>query len=246
MRRKANLIAALAVTASVIVIFANGSHCQEVSPAANENGGMGYSMFGRSVLDVSDLSAKLEAKGFSGMSDNFFSVGGGGHSIINNRFIIGGEGHTLLGEDNNGSTYKTSITAGYGFFDLGYVAYSVKDLRIYPLLGIGGGGINLKIAENITSLSFDEVLDNPKRTSELSTGGFLLNFALGVDYLLAFGENEKGRGGLLFGIRAGYTLAAFKGSWMMDDVEISGVPEMGITGPYIRFLFGGGGIGKIE
>jgi len=158
--------------------------------------------------------------------------------------IIGGEGHGLIGGEATSDSYKTSIGAGYEFFDFGYIVYSAKGLSVYPLLGLWGGGMSLKIVERGTAPSFDDVLDNPKRSAELSTGGFLLNLALGTDYLLKLGGDEKGEGGLVSGICIGYTFAPIKGSWEMDGIEISGGPEIGITGPYIRLMIGGGGSGK--
>jgi hypothetical protein len=244
MYRKVKMIATLTILMIVSILFTNISQAQEIAPIAKESGAVGYSMFGRSIIDIKDLNAKLESKGYSEIPDNFFSVGGGGHGIINNRFIIGGEGHSLLGGKATSGNYTSSIYVIYGFFDLGYVVYSINDFRVYPLLGIGGGVMNLKITERLTSLSIDDVLDNPLRGVEISTGGLLLDLALGMDYLLKFGGDEKGRGGMILGLRAGYTISPFKGSWKMDEIEISGAPEIGITGPYIRLMLGGGAIGK--
>jgi hypothetical protein len=122
--------------------------------------------------------------------------------------------------------------------------YSTEDLRVYPLLGLGGGGMSLNIVERGTSPSFDEVLDDPKRDVELSTGGFLLNLALGTDYLLKLGGDEKEESCFIFGLRTGYIFAPIKGNWEMDGVDISGGPDVGITGPYIRLMIGGGGFGR--
>ena len=244
MYEKVKIVTALTAVVVLNILFANIAQGQEIAPGVKEGGGMGYSMFGRGTIDIKALNSKLESKGYSTLSDNFFSVGGGGHGIINNRLIIGGEGHSLLGKEVTSGNYKSSMHIGYGFLNLGYIVYSVKELRVYPLIGLGAGGMNLKIVEDVTSLSFDEVLDDPKRKIELSTGGFLLNLALGIDYLLKFAEDEKGKAGMTFGLRAGYTFSPFKGAWTMDELEIAGAPEMGITGPYIRLMIGGGGIDK--
>ena len=158
--------------------------------------------------------------------------------------IIGGECHALVSEETTSVHHTTRIGVGYGLFDLGYIVYSSKDVRVYPLIGLGGGGLSLRIVEEETSLSFDEVLDNPRRSAELVTGGFLVNLALGVDYLLQLNEDERGRGGLVFGLRAGYTLSPVKGDWNLDEVAISGGPDMGITGMYVRLMIGGGGFSK--
>ena len=241
---KGNLANVLIVVAVASILFATTSQSQGLAQRAREGGGMGYSMFGWGTLDIGALNSRLERKGYSSMSDNFFSVGGGGHGIINNKVILGGEGHGLLGEEVTSGNYKNSVYVGYGFFNVGYIVYSKKQLRLYPLLGLGGGGMNLKIREKPVSLSFDDVLNDPERSVELSTGGFLLSFAVGMDYLLILGEDEEGKGGLVFGLRAGYNLSPFESGWEMDEIEISGAPEMGITGPFIRLMFGGGGFEK--
>lgn len=232
-----------ALTMGVVVIasifLCNITEAQEVTTSAKEGGGRGYFMFGGKIIDIKSLNSRLERKGYSKLSDNFISLGGGGHGIIG-RVIIGGEGHGLIGRETTSGSYKTSIGAGYGFFNFGYIVYSSKRLSVYPLLGLGGGGMSLEIIER-EPISFDEVLDNPKRSAELSICGFLLNLALGIDYLLKLGGDEKGEGGLVFGLRIGYTLTPIKGSWEMDGIDISGGPEIGITGPYIRLMIGGGG-----
>jgi len=244
MRTKSKRSAAFTLILCISLLYGHFIQGQEITSASSEKGGVGYSMFGRSILDLGDLNSTLENNGYPAMSENFFSVGGGGHGIINNRWIIGGEGHTLLGEEATHENYKQSITGGYGFFDLGYILFSIKDLRVYPLLGLGGGGMNLKIREDITSISMDNILDNPGRGAELTTAGFLFNLGGGIDYLFTFGKDEITRGGMFLGIRAGYTISAFKGKWMMDGIEITGAPETGIKGPYIRIMIGGGAITK--
>lgn len=242
MRKKVKTIATLTMVAVIGLFSVSVAQGQEIRADAKEGGGRGYFMFGSSIIDIKALNSRLENKGYSKLSDNFISFGGGGHGIIN-RVIIGGEGHGLIGKETTSGSYKTSLSAGYGFFNLGYLVYSKGDLHVYPLLGLGGGGMSLKIVER-GAPSFDEVLDDPKRSAELSTGGFLLNVALGTDYLLKLWGDEKGEGGLVFGLRIGYTFAPIKGDWEMDGIDISGGPKVGITGPYIRLMIGGGGIGK--
>jgi len=236
----------IALTMGAVVIFSVFlcaiAQAQETTVRDKEGGGRGYFMFGGNIIDIKRLNSKLESKGYSKLSDNFISFGGGGHGIIR-KVIIGGEGHGFTGRETTSGNYKTSIGAGYGFFNVGYLIYKTGAINIYPILGLGGGGIGVKIIEKGTP-SFDEVLDNPKRSAELSTGGFLLNLALGTDCLLKLGGDEKGGGGLVFGLRIGYTFAPIKGDWEMDGIDISGGPDIGITGPYIHLMIGGGGFGK--
>ena len=231
------------ITFLIITLFlfisANNAYSQELKHRGRMGGGRGYFMFGFNNLDIKNLNTALENKGYSKLSDNFLSFGGGGHGIIN-RFIIGGEGHGLIGEEANSENYKSSLSVGYGFFDFGYIVYSIGGLNVYPLLGIGGGGITLKISEKVPP-SFDAILDNPKRGVEISTGGLLLNIAVGADYLLNLGDRKWGNGGLVFGLRIGYTYSPIKSDWQFEEGSISDGPETGITGPYLRLMIGGGG-----
>lgn len=243
MNKKIKIIINLTMVAMMGFLTFSLAQSQETRIAVKKRGGMGYFMFGGSIIDINSLNSRLENKGYSKLSNNFISFGGGGHGIIN-KVIIGGEGHGLIGKETTSGNYKTSLNCGYGFFNLGYIIYSTRNFNIYPLLGLGGGGMSLKIVERGTP-SFDEVLDNPKRSTELSTGGLLIHLSVGTDYLLkkvcGCGEGE---GGLVFGLRVGYILAPFKGDWEMDGLDISEGPEIGITGPYIRLMIGFGGFGK--
>ncbi len=240
---KAKLGTTLMIVVIVSMLFTNKSQAQEIIPGIRLKGVMGYFMTGGNKLDIKSLNSRLKNNGHSNISDEFISIGGGGHVIIN-KVIIGGEGHWLIGKEETGGGYNNSINSGYGLLNLGYLIYSTPKLRVYPLIGLGGGGSRLKIAEKETSRSFDDVLDNPKRRTELFTGSFLLNLAIGTDYLLKLTENEMGEGGLVFGIRAGYTFSPLKGDWYQGSTELSGAPEMGITGPYLRLMIGFGGIAK--
>ena len=240
MNKKIKLVATLIIFIVEGMIITNISYGQEIKADAKESGGMGYSMLGSSFLNMSDLNALLENNGYSAISGSFFSVGGGGHGIINNKWIIGGEGHSLLGGSETSGNYINSLIIDYGFLDLGYIIYSFGDLRVYPLLGLGAGGMKFKISENLTSITFDDILTTPARNSEISKSGFLLNLAIGTDYLLSFAKTETERGGMLFGLRAGYCISPFKGHWEMGDIDVSGVPDFGFSGPYIRIMIGGG------
>lgn len=206
-------------------------------------GGAGGFMFGADRVDFGGLNDKLKAKGFEELEAGNFLFGGGGYGIVGGKLLLGGEG-AGFSQDISSDTLKASVGGGYGFFDLGYVVYSRGGLRIFPFLGIGGGGVNIRIVEKGIVPTFDEVLDDPGRELVLSTGSILFQVALGVDYFISVGEDEKGKGGLLFGLRAGYTFAPSRADWKMRDRDVLGGPDVRLTGPYVCLIFGGGGMGK--
>ena len=229
-----------------VLLFAAVSRAQESAPEVKETGAMGYSIFGNSMIDIDNLNARLESNGYTKLSESYFCVGGGGHSIINKRWIIGGEAYSLLGEDITSAGFKGSTYTFQGFANIGYIILAKKGISVYPLLGLGGGAMTLTLSEKAAAYSFDDVLTDPRRGTTLTAGGFLINLALGMDYYLKLGENAEGNGGFLFGVRAGYILAPSKSGWAMFDNELSGAPEISMTGPFVRIIFGGGGFEKTE
>ncbi|MBM4176006.1 MAG: hypothetical protein FJ213_07515 [Ignavibacteria bacterium] len=239
---KKSIQAKTIITILLSIVLCTTAFSQEETISKDDAGGRGFFMLGWSMMNLDELNTKLENRGYSKLSDNFISFGGIGYGMIGS-ILLGGHGNALSGKEIVSGVYKTSMSAAYGFFDLGYLLYSDGAINVYPLIGIGGGSMSLKIFEN-KILSFDEILDNPKRSVELSTGGFLINAALGADYLFQLGEDERGKGGIAVGIRAGYIFAPLKGDWKMNEIEITGSPNLGITGPYIQFMIGGGGFSK--
>lgn len=242
MGREHGLAVLCVVLTTSMTLISGVSHGQSLKGGVRQSGGGGYFMVGSSVIDIKELNSRLEAKQYSKLSDKFVSFGGGGHAIMG-RLIIGGEGHGLIGKGTATGDYKVSFNAGCGFFDLGYIVYSRRGLSLYPFLGIGGGGMSLKIVDRQTP-TFDEALENPRRGTELASGSMLLNLSIGADYLFNLGGEQDAEGGLLLGIRAGYTFAPIKGEWKTDESTVSGGPEVGVEGPYLRLAIGGGGSAK--
>jgi hypothetical protein len=199
-------------------------------------------MFGVHWLDVSELNDELQSGGLATFDSAVFTYGGSGHGFIGDRIIIGGEGHGFSQESSN-STYVQRLSGGYGFFNAGYVLFDRWNLRLYPMAGIGGGAVTLRISE-IASLTFDDIIANPAREVQVSTGGFLAQIGGGLDYFLVLNETDEERSGLVLGARVGYTFPFSKADWSMGTQNIIGGPDLGIEGLYVRFMVGGGAVEK--
>ncbi|MCR4440364.1 MAG: hypothetical protein QHJ34_14015 [bacterium] len=206
-------------------------------------GGHGYFYIGSSMVDLDKLNATLKTSQYPEFSNRLFSMGGGGHAFFN-RLVLGGQGQALISKSTDvsvaGTPYKASLSAGIGFFDIGYLLTPRGNLKIYPMLGIGGGGLELAIEEKQPP-SFEQILAHPNRSTRLSAGLFLVNLALGADCLVLTRQDKEGMGGLVLGIEVGYTYTPFAGGWQADEVDISGGPDASLNGPYLRLKIGGGG-----
>ena len=203
-------------------------------------GGGGGFLCGMNRVDLTHLKAELRNKGFGSLKSKNTFFGGSGYGLIKGKIIIAGEGGGFT-QEVVGDTAKARLSGGYGFFDVGRVIFSKGGWRLFPFIGIGGGGFNLRIVERGPIPKFDELLQNPGREVNLTAASFLFNFGIGLDYWLVIGEDEGGEGGLLFGMRAGYIISPSNADWKMADTDVLGGPDIRLSGPYIHLIFGGAG-----
>ncbi len=201
--------------------------------------GIGYFMIGTASVDLSDLNAALRTAGYPKLSGRFLSMGGGGLSFVGN-LVIGGEGSGLFNSSVTGNGNKISLSGGYGIFEMGYMLFKTKKASLYPLLGIGGGGLNLTITEQNLSASFSELLKDPTGNVQFSSAAFLMDLGLGGHCLLGVKEKKGRVGGFLVGFRLGYLVAPFSQNWKLSDVSVLNAPKTVFSGPYFMITLGGG------
>jgi hypothetical protein len=224
---------------AICVIIHTASVSAQELAIAHKTEGRGFFAVSREKVDVSKLDASFTGNGYKIFSDQFFSLGGLGYSVRKN-LILGGEGYALWGQKVNSKGYNITAGGGYGLFNIGLVIHHKNDCNLYPFLGVGGGALSVKIMEAGVP-SFEEVLANPKRGSQLSVGGFMLSIGFGMDKIIKKKKRRNGEGGMALGMRVGYNFTPVTGDWVFDEELISGGPSLGIKGPYVRLLIGGGG-----
>jgi len=231
------------VALSIATLFAGFGIAVADSFRDDLHGGQGYFMIGWSALDLQRLNDALAPSGYPHFSEDFLSLGGGGHAILG-WLVIGGQGHAYISQEHDaaltGGNYRTSVSAGSGFIDLGFVLWSREDFLLTPLVGLGGGGLTLDIRE-LSSPTFSDVLTQPGRRSTLNTGGFLVDLGFSLNWIVNRGHGPH-HGGPSIGLRAGWVLSPIDGHWQLHEQDVAGGPELGIDGPYVRFMIGGGGI----
>jgi hypothetical protein len=207
------------------------------SPLSAQRSGRGYFQAGMHEVDLDSLNNRLALFGIAPFEQRFLTLGGGGHFEIG-RIMIGGEGHGMIEQEQTTGSFQRELAGGYGFFDVGVLLARETDVRAYVLAGIGGGGFELESTERALP-TFDEALLNPPLGAEMSVSSFLVQAAVGADYIARF--NGGGFRGISVGVRAGYTYAPSTDEWEVNDSDAPGGPELGVTGPYIRITVGGVG-----
>jgi opacity protein-like surface antigen len=232
---------------ALVLTFALASAASSQESSEGEMG-RGFFQAGYMGLDLNGLNASLDAADYPSLDSNFVTLGGAGYGN-QGRFLIGGEGHAILGSEKTTSdgSFELSAGGGYGLFRIGYLAYSQANLDLFPTIGIGGGAMSVSIKER-SAPTFDQVLEDPSRSSELSNGMFLLDLSLAANYrILVATDDDEGEGGLLLGLQAGYTFSPGNPSWELNGLnKVAGGPSLEIEGAHVRLSLGGWGREAVE
>jgi len=200
-----------------------------------EERGTGFFAVGTQVADLGPLNNRLSNAGYPTFSSEMVSLGGGGYGVVGNRLMLGGEGHGLLTAEGTRQGRNVSVGGGYGLFNIGYLFSPASRLRVYPLLGLGGGGLQLDIESEGTADNFDEVLETPNRSATVGRASLLVSLGGGLEY--QFGTPGEGRSARL-GLRAGYVLSALRSDWQLDDQALADGPDASLRGPFVRLTIG--------
>lgn len=214
------------------------------APAAAQDDGFlrgaaGYLGIGMSGITTGELDDRLEARGYPTFGSTAVGMNLGAYGVLPSGIMLGGEWHGLIIGDGVHDGRRVGIGGGYGTLGLGYLIERSPRLRVYPRIGLGGGGMGLWFDRD-SVVAFDAVLANPRsappREPVLSTGTAVIDLGAGAELLLGGWAR-----GLLAGVRLGYLAAPFESNWSMHGVDVSGGPDASVAGPYIRFVVGAGG-----
>lgn len=200
-------------------------------------GAIGYMSFSHNQMDFNSLNQSLKNNGYSEMEQLVPSFGGGGYLCFKN-VIIGGEGASLFDLQSGSANGDVDLSGGYGFFKVGYVVYSGKRSLLYPIIGFGGGGYDLKIRKNKGSIDFNEQLANPGGVIKLNAGGALIDARLNYEFFI-HGCNKSG---FLLGINAGYRYSVGRWKVKLDETTMSNAPRLNMDGFFVSITLGGGSL----
>jgi len=208
----------------------------------DENGkisGRGYVILEVNHADIQDMNTALHSSGYARFSENILGIGVGGHDIRKNKIVF--EGYAAWYYSRNihptidNIKYTSSLSGMLGCYNIGYLLYTYGNINVFPLVGLGLGGMKMKVNES-EKRSFSDILEHP-RESETDTGMmFLLNIAMGVDRLFITKTGTHSEKGFGAGIRLGYRYCFYNQDWP----SVSDSPEISFTGPYISLTLGGG------
>lgn len=203
--------------------------------------GSGYLATGVSSTATGELDDLLAARGYPRFGRAAASISIGAYATVARRVLLGGEWNGIIKGTREHQGRTMFLGGGYGTLGVGYAVNVSPRMRLYPRLGIGGGGLGLTFGSVEPSVGFDAVLNDPDGQADL-TRGFqpsltrghaAVDLGAGAEFL----PSRSGRGTLI-GLRLGYVLAPSSSSWELNKRSVSGGPPATIAGPYIRILLG--------
>lgn len=159
--------------------------------------------------NLDDAENQLKEGGYPPLGG--FDGGGGGFMVKQGNLIIDGSGYGE-GSHNVAQGLISDAGHGHGGASFGYVVKETRILRIYPLVGIGGGGSGV-VGMKKESPSKDRI--------DIGGGGMLVWIGLGVDLRLPLGKIA-----LVLGFRSGV------------HIPVVGDKEQIYKGPFMRWNIG--------
>jgi hypothetical protein len=196
---------------------------------------------GISGIATEELDDRLAAGGYPTFGSTAGAVTLGAYRVLRSGVMLGGEFNGLVIGDAEHGGRTVGLGGGYATLGVGYAVELSPRARVYPRLGLGAGGLALWFEDEADTVSFDDVLADPRplpdrRQPVLSHDGVVLDLGAGAELL----PGGRGRGPLI-GLRLGYLLAAFGSGtdWQLYEYTASDGPPATIAGPYVRVVVGG-------
>jgi hypothetical protein len=198
---------------------------------------------GLGLFDFASLNRHLRANGYEPIDMPVTLIGGEGHAVLPSGFVLGARGGALLSSDGSGPDgLRRTFGGGFGMVDFGYAIVRRRAVLFTITSGLGGYGMELGIGDG-QSVPFDDVLQNPRRSSSVGRGGVLVGLTLGVDGRVSVGPSKDGGHGFFtLGARLGALYGPAIGSWSLSQGgDATGGPGPGLAGGFAALTIGFGG-----
>jgi hypothetical protein len=199
-----------------------------------------YLIFGGCTVNLDHLNSFLANNNIDTVNDNYINIGVGGH-VISNKLVIGMEFiQTITNRLQGTLPFLTSAKIKYSVLNFGYLLHSDNGFMYYPYAGIGIGSLKLSVVQNNID-SFGNITNLQSR-NDAKRLCVLTNIGFGVDYFHRFKRDKKGRNNLVIGVRAGYIFSPSAWDWRINRIKVTDGPNSRISGAYIHFTIGLGGL----
>ncbi len=203
--------------------------------------GVTFISVGGTILNLANVNNALAAKNYPAFSSNLLSISTGSRTTSASRIVTGSEASFSLENKNlnMGNGYKSFFSSSASIIgNLGYVVYSTDTIKIYPIFGAGVGRTTVDLFKDEKTPTFQELLNRTERGTSLSAVNIIGDLGIGADYTLKVGRSLLKKGGINFGVKAGYVFTVYSTGLQQKGENIFGSPDINNNGPYIRAFVG--------
>ncbi|OHD55615.1 MAG: hypothetical protein A2Y33_13345 [Spirochaetes bacterium GWF1_51_8] len=199
------------------------------------NGKLGVTP-GIAQLDTADLNSRLAAYGYPGIPQWYFTLGAI-YQLSDGAFVSDIEYIRYINNSLTGGGNVTTAGGWNSWLNLGYAIVNLPYFQFYPMVGLGGGTLTVKVGEDFTGQGFDSILSATNTAVDLEKGVYSVFLGGGIDFSIDLGESNPVD--LLIGLRAGYIfdLSATTG-WTSHGVALASGPNSGFSGFSARLYVG--------
>ncbi|MBN1968136.1 MAG: hypothetical protein JXR48_15065 [Candidatus Delongbacteria bacterium] len=225
----------------LMTIFLMAIHAEEKTKSTERSGFGGFTI-GVQSMDLGKLNNIFEDHGFDKFDNVFTTFGGGGYGTIGRNFLIGGSGGGFMEARAENDSTIAVLSGGEGFFELGYIVYETKNFSMVPMFGFGGTGLDITLKpKNLSSDSFGELLDNPAKSCNLTTGNSAIKLGLMNMFQFDAGGNDDESLTIGAALHFGAIYNMGDSMWDFDDIDVSGGPDLSKWRYFLNFsvYFGG-------
>lgn len=193
---------------------------------------------GYHFLDMSELNSDLSTHNYPTVNNQLISLGAD-YQIYDDTIVRDIELMWFLRSKASANNYNSSVGGYMYLFNLGYLVVNTGKIHLYPLIGLGLGGMSLVITEEGTP-TFDDMLAGSPQNLVIRKTGLIINAGLGLDFIIG---GDKGKPEFIIGLRGGYIYYPSNNDWNANSVTVSSGPSTGLSGAYVRIMIG---IGDME
>jgi hypothetical protein len=195
------------------------------------------------------------------------ALGIGGYGIRSS-IIFGGELNFYLGSNKSSVltdstlnsqaadrtyTLKSNAIGADVMATVGIVALRAGGLVVKPLLGIGYGGMSIRISDSRPNRQYPIYTSGNQQNQYLYNAGLVLDFGIGADYHFS-GLSERAKG-FKVGVKIGYRTQS-AGEWVnrgdkfrtkdYTGAATPAIAKLGSDGVYLKISIGVGSCGKAK
>jgi len=156
-----------------------------------------------------------------------------------NRVMLIANSQTFQPTRSAATNYTTELDGSMGTLSLGVPVVLTRRTQIYPMAGLGlsSSGVTLRRNGAVNfNPDFRDIPSTGGRNIDINARRYQGHLGLGLDQVF-----QPAWPDLLMtvGLRAGYIAPLGDTRWRSGPERVSGAPELGAEGAYVRLTFGG-------